>query len=513
MAISDFFSGGQTPDYLSGLLDDEQLQKLKAQAQKNALLQFGLSALAQGGYSQTPVGIGEILGKAGMAGMQGYQQGVQGGIEGIMTSQKLAELKKVKDRDTEMRALAKTLYKTTPAQYTQAQQPGMNVPVQVPANAQAPNFATQYQPGEVTREQIAPERQFVDTSVLGKMAALSENPLEALKTQAELVPKMRAAGMVQEATNQPNPFEMWATGAQSPSVKKLAEQYSTSFKSGMTTDPEKINKTLENLATMDEKYVGRIETQADRKAALDATNQLRRDTLTMQQQNNANMVGLRQQGLDLQRQNLMQGRTPAGYRYTTSGGLEPIPGGPADAKSQLKLAGAGDVSGMVAGLRDYYTQLGEKGSITDPSKGTIDNLIASSSSSTLGQVFGSAVGSSAQSIRNSIAQQRPLLLQAIKNATGMSAKQMDSNAELKMYLASATDPKLDLKANLDALDNIERLYGGGAFQGEKQNIIPNNEKMPATKQFNIGKTKVNATLGADGSYYVTQGGKRYKVEE
>lgn len=114
MAISDFFSGGQTPDYLSGLLDDEQLRRLKAQAQQNALMQFGLSALAQGGYSQTPVGIGEILGKAGMAGMQGYQQGIQGGIEGIGTRAKLEELQRKKQEEAKRQAYLEQFASTLP---------------------------------------------------------------------------------------------------------------------------------------------------------------------------------------------------------------------------------------------------------------------------------------------------------------------------------------------------------------------------------------------------------------
>jgi hypothetical protein len=114
MAISDFFSGGNTPDYLSGLLDDDQLQKLKANAQRNAMLQFGLSALAQGGYSQTPVGIGEILGKSGMAGMQGYQQGIQGGIENIGTRAKLEELQRKKQEDTQRKAYMQQFVSTLP---------------------------------------------------------------------------------------------------------------------------------------------------------------------------------------------------------------------------------------------------------------------------------------------------------------------------------------------------------------------------------------------------------------
>lgn len=115
MAISDFFSGGQTPDYLAGLLDDEQLRRLKANAQQNALMQFGLSALSQGGYSQTPVGAGEIFGKAGLAGMQGYQQGIQGGIEGIGLRQKLEEAKLKKEQEAKRKAYMEQFVGTLPA--------------------------------------------------------------------------------------------------------------------------------------------------------------------------------------------------------------------------------------------------------------------------------------------------------------------------------------------------------------------------------------------------------------
>jgi hypothetical protein len=115
MAISDFFSGGQTPDYLSGLLDDEQLRKLKESAQQNAMMQFGLSALANSGYSKVPVGLGEILGQAGQAGMQGYQKGIQGGIEGIGTRAKLEELQRKKQDEAKRQAYMQQYASTLPA--------------------------------------------------------------------------------------------------------------------------------------------------------------------------------------------------------------------------------------------------------------------------------------------------------------------------------------------------------------------------------------------------------------
>ena len=129
--------------------------------------------------------------------------------------------------------------------------------------------------------------------------------------------------------------------------------------------------------------------------------------------------------------------------------------------AQKKEEGRGTVDSMVTSLLDYYDQLSKSGGITDPSKGAISNIGAGVASSSAGQAMGKLLGTKDQSIRNSIEQQRPLLLQAIKEATGMSAKQMDSNVELKMYLAAATDPKLDIQANIDALNNLSKLYGLG----------------------------------------------------
>jgi hypothetical protein len=158
-------------------------------------------------------------------------------------------------------------------------------------------------------------------------------------------------------------------------------------------------------------------------------------------------------------------KPPQGYRWKADGNLEPIPGGPADTKSQQKLddleSGREEVNTQVATLRDFYKQLDEMKAITNVRRTDIENLRAAAGSSELGQAAGRALGSDAQSIRNSIKQQRPLLLQAIKRATGMNSKQMDSNVELQLYLSTATDPTLDIDANLRALENLDKLYGLG----------------------------------------------------
>lgn len=156
------------------------------------------------------------------------------------------------------------------------------------------------------------------------------------------------------------------------------------------------------------------------------------------------------------------GKAPVGYRWKADGGMEFIPGGPADQKAQQQKSGEGTVGSVVADLRAKYQLLDDENAIVSENNKWGTNIGARIGSSGVGQMFGGAVGTKAQSARDAIAMTRPLLLQSIMKATGMSAKQMDSNAELKMYLATATDPTLGLQANMEALDRIEALYGGGS---------------------------------------------------
>ena len=159
---------------------------------------------------------------------------------------------------------------------------------------------------------------------------------------------------------------------------------------------------------------------------------------------------------------------PDGYRFTADGNMEFVPGGPADVKAgaiaQQKALGASDVDLALGTLRDAYDRLEKGGGITSTTNGMLDNLSASTSASGVGQTVGKMFGTDNQSARNDVAMTRPALLAALMKATGMSAKQMDSNAELKLWLATATDPTLDVQANRRALDKIEQKYIPGARQ-------------------------------------------------
>ena len=169
-------------------------------------------------------------------------------------------------------------------------------------------------------------------------------------------------------------------------------------------------------------------------------------------------------------------KAPMGYRFLPDGSLEPIKGGPADLKTQAKAAGAGDVSLEIIKIKDSYDKLLEGGGITDPSLKVGSNIMGKVSSSAVGQTLGSTFGTRNQTERDKIAQTRPLLMGAIMKATGMSAKQIDSNAELKLWLSTATDPNKSYEANIAALKNIEDLYGVTAL--DKQITAPNFKNPP-----------------------------------
>jgi hypothetical protein len=130
-------------------------------------------------------------------------------------------------------------------------------------------------------------------------------------------------------------------------------------------------------------------------------------------------------------------------------------------KSKTKSEAKEQLSGVVQQLNNSYTALEKGGGITSTGQGTLANIGAAAGSSRIGQAIGGALGTENQRQRQEIEQTRPLLLNLIKEATGMSAQQMNSNAEMQLYLQAATDPKLSVEANRSALANLDKMFGLG----------------------------------------------------
>jgi DNA-binding phage protein len=92
---------------------------------------------------------------------------------------------------------------------------------------------------------------------------------------------------------------------------------------------------------------------------------------------------------------------------------------------------------------------------------TLDNIMAASRSSAVGQMFGRITGSNEQSIRSSIKKLKPLIVQDIRRATDMGARGLDSEKELEFYLQAATDEKTDIQSNIAAIVVLDEAYGTG----------------------------------------------------
>lgn len=268
------------------------------------------------------------------------------------------------------------------------------------------------------------------------------------------------------STGDPRAAIQAALISQYPQVRQMGVLDHKTYENEQTRANDREARLTERVMALDAAAANQSAAREDRQREAEQAATLRRDLAGMRQPPAPSFTEIVDPA-DPTRMLRVDGRLYKGGTLGASGVLGISGKEPTAAKKAEQVDNGRDaVDTQVAQLRDYYNQLAKSGGIADPAKGAMHNIVAGVASSGVGQAAGRMVGTKDQSIRNAIAQQRPLLLNAIKNATGMSAKQMDSNAELKLYLAAATDPTLDIKANLEALDNIERLFGRGAGKGK-----------------------------------------------
>jgi len=119
------------------------------------------------------------------------------------------------------------------------------------------------------------------------------------------------------------------------------------------------------------------------------------------------------------------------------------------------------LSGVLAGMAEHYSILNAKKAIVNVDNTTSENIIASLGSSMVGQYAQKVVGTETQSLRNSIKNSQPLLINFIRQASEMGARGLDSEKELSFYLQAATDPTRDIQSNIAAMVILDEAYGTG----------------------------------------------------
>ena len=141
---------------------------------------------------------------------------------------------------------------------------------------------------------------------------------------------------------------------------------------------------------------------------------------------------------------------------------KPIPGSPQSPQSPAKQ----QLATLIEQARGEIGSLSKLGATTSPDKPFYENMGARIGNSALGQELGKSFGTQEQTIRDNIANVKPRILNAIMAATGMSAKQLDSNTELKLALSALGDASQSEESQTKILDNLLETY---VYGGKKPN--------------------------------------------
>ena len=130
-----------------------------------------------------------------------------------------------------------------------------------------------------------------------------------------------------------------------------------------------------------------------------------------------------------------------------------------DIEREKSLPAKRQVSTIVGKIRAAYEALDKAKGIPSSRRGGAANVWDYLSVSAPGREIQRAFGTETSKHLTDITASRKLLATAIKNATGMSAQEMNSNVELQLMLDALTDPTQGYEAALSVLGTIEDLYG------------------------------------------------------
>jgi hypothetical protein len=130
-------------------------------------------------------------------------------------------------------------------------------------------------------------------------------------------------------------------------------------------------------------------------------------------------------------------------------------------------AGKTQLADDLDNLRASFTALDNMRAIPSTERNPLSNIASATAATGIGQMAGRAVGTQAQVEREVINSARTRLVNSIKNATGMSAQQLNSNVELQTMLKSISDPGQPIQAALRIIDDIDNAYVKGAGMPKK----------------------------------------------
>jgi hypothetical protein len=219
--MANFFESlfGQTPDY-SGALAPEQMDALKSNAAKNALIASAVTLLGQSGSQPRQVSTGQAIGAALGAGFGGYQSSFDNTLKQMLAAQQMSDYKLKAEKQKQ---LAGVMAIADPVERIKALQ-----------------SAGQY---------------------------------DVIKNIAQSEQELRKSGIMRTPGDlqAPSPFAPFVQ-SENPNIRTLATEYDLGFKSGRI-DEDRADKYLQGLAQMNEQYIARQESAKDRALSRDISSQ------------------------------------------------------------------------------------------------------------------------------------------------------------------------------------------------------------------------------------------------
>jgi len=229
---------GQTPSYYGGLLGEDELSRLRQQAQEQGTLNTAMALLQAGAPSRTPGGGALAIAQGLQQGQQAYRQALNQGLQEKMVGLQLGEQMRKLNESQRMREMFPQIFQVTqtPEQLTMYGKPTEGVIRDDEGNLMPGGGVT---PAQRTIN--------VDTNKLLALTSMSSNPLETLTAMSKLVPDLRKAGFTGGMQGMENPFSVYANDPSvPPALRQVAANYQQSYARGLI-DQETADKRLADL--------------------------------------------------------------------------------------------------------------------------------------------------------------------------------------------------------------------------------------------------------------------------
>jgi hypothetical protein len=196
-------------------------------------------------------------------------------------------------------------------------------------------------------------------------------------------------------------------------------------------------------------------------------------------------------------------------------------------REQNRQRGRESIESVLNDMVTSYRRLDELSGIPSERRSRLANVPAYLAGTAPGQEVGMAMATQSQTQRNQIQASVRQLLTAIKNATGMSAQEMNSNVELQQLLAAVSNPRQSIESVRGILTSISRQYGLGQLDfpepaapppaapreptpGPRRGAAPAPGTIPTLEQFLAAARRANPNVSDDAltAYYNrTYGGR------